>query len=167
MKTHVAALSALMSGGKVALIRFKRNEYAGMWGFLGGKPEPGEYVADAVVREVGEELGAECRFERIQAVVDVLIGPANDQFRLFMYMCELTPPASLEVKPLDIPEGEIGWFDLAGVEAIRSEMVPADYEILQSVAFGRKEGYFTCHISEPGPAGEVLHFAHLDTAVRA
>ena len=50
--------AAILRGGRVlAARRTAPPEAAGRWEFPGGKVEPGESPDDAVVREIGEELG--------------------------------------------------------------------------------------------------------------
>ncbi len=41
------------------LLLLRRSDGEDLWGFPGGAMEPGEAAADAVVREVGEEIGLE------------------------------------------------------------------------------------------------------------
>ena len=57
-KTVVAAL--LVDGGRVLACRRRADQdHPGKWEFPGGKVEPGESEADALRRELREELGVE------------------------------------------------------------------------------------------------------------
>jgi 8-oxo-dGTP pyrophosphatase MutT (NUDIX family) len=70
---YVAAIRArigtdlLLLPGVTAVIRegerflLARHAHSGLWSLIGGAVEPGEEPADAVVREVREETGAEIR----------------------------------------------------------------------------------------------------------
>ena len=58
------------SAGRILLLH--RNEVGGRWSFPGGAMDPGENVADAVVREVREEIGLEV--EPV-AVIGIYSGP--------------------------------------------------------------------------------------------
>jgi 8-oxo-dGTP diphosphatase len=54
--------AAVVDGGRLlAARRTTPSSAAGLWELPGGKVEPGEDPADAVVREIGEELGCEVR----------------------------------------------------------------------------------------------------------
>lgn len=54
---RLAVSAGVWRGDRVLLIRRARPPLAGLWTFPGGGVEPGERVADAVVREVLEETG--------------------------------------------------------------------------------------------------------------
>ena len=63
MKTVVAAL--IESGGKLRVCQRRRTDSFGlMWEFPGGKLEPGETPAQAIARELHEELGVIARIGR-------------------------------------------------------------------------------------------------------
>ena len=63
MKTVVAAL--IPSGGKLLVCQRRRTDSFGlMWEFPGGKLEPGETPAQAIARELHEELGVIARIGR-------------------------------------------------------------------------------------------------------
>jgi 8-oxo-dGTP diphosphatase len=61
----VVAGAAIVCDGRVlAARRTQPAEHAGRWEFPGGKVDPGESEADAVVREIREELGCEVEVVR-------------------------------------------------------------------------------------------------------
>lgn len=60
-RTLVVGAAILRDGAVLAARRTAPPEAAGRWEFPGGKVEPGESPEEALVREVGEELG--CRIE--------------------------------------------------------------------------------------------------------
>jgi len=62
--------AAIMENSKILLVKRKRPPEADHWGLPGGKVEPGERVEDAIVREIGEELGITIRLDRWICTVD-------------------------------------------------------------------------------------------------
>src|SRR2546427_731509 len=64
----VAAAVLIRADGQTLLAQRPRDKvYAGYWEFPGGKVESGEPVADALRREIREELGVEPLLERLDA----------------------------------------------------------------------------------------------------
>lgn len=58
----VAAAALVDVDGRVLLARRPEGkQLAGLWEFPGGKVEPGERPEDALIRELGEELGIEVK----------------------------------------------------------------------------------------------------------
>ncbi len=55
------AVAACIRDARGRILLVKRNEVTGLWGFPGGAVEPGESVAETVVREVREETGLEIK----------------------------------------------------------------------------------------------------------
>jgi ADP-ribose pyrophosphatase YjhB (NUDIX family) len=66
----VACVGAVVhdTAGRLLLIRRGQEPSRGLWSLPGGRVEPGETVAAAVVREVREETGLEVRPARIAGV---------------------------------------------------------------------------------------------------
>ncbi len=101
----VAACALVDVDGRVLITRRPEGKpLAGLWEFPGGKVEPGERPADALIRELAEELGIE--------VKDACLAPLTfashdyENFHLLMplFVCRRW---SGEVRPL---EGqEIAW----------------------------------------------------------
>jgi ADP-ribose pyrophosphatase YjhB (NUDIX family) len=67
----LAAVSAIVTdvAGRYLLVRRSRPPEAGRWALPGGRVEPGETLADAVIREVVEETGLAVRPGREVGVV--------------------------------------------------------------------------------------------------
>lgn len=67
-----AALAVLARADRVLLVRRANPPDAGLWGFPGGRIEPGERVADAAVRELHEETGIHATAGDVLTAVDVI-----------------------------------------------------------------------------------------------
>lgn len=74
-KTVSAELPTAIKLGVAVLIRneagwvlFERRSDCGLWGFPGGRIEPGESIRDAVIREVKEETGLTVEVSRLLGV---------------------------------------------------------------------------------------------------
>ena len=82
----VVGAAILRDGSVLAARRTTPAEAAGRWEFPGGKVEPGESPAAALVREIGEELGCEVE------VSGWLAGavPIGDHHELTVATCALT-----------------------------------------------------------------------------
>lgn len=117
--TEVVA-AAIVDGSRLLLAqRTRPPEFAGMWELPGGKVEDGETPAEALVRELREELGIEVvAGERVGADV-----PLNDELVLRAYRVEIVhgTPEALE-------HSAIRWFDAADLPA--ADLVPNDQEWL-------------------------------------
>src|SRR6476661_735156 len=81
----VVGAAVVRHGRVLATRRTHPPEAAGKWEFPGGKVEPGEDPDDAVVREIGEELGCEVR------VTGMLAGaqPVKPGYTLHVAVAEL------------------------------------------------------------------------------
>jgi 8-oxo-dGTP diphosphatase len=59
VKTIQVAAACILSGPKVLIARRSYGDLAGRWEFPGGKVEPGETSAQALVREIREEMAVD------------------------------------------------------------------------------------------------------------
>jgi 8-oxo-dGTP diphosphatase len=123
-KLVVAAL--IRDGGRVLVSR--RRAYHAMpllWEFPGGKVEPGESPAAALIREVREELGCSVRVDRIHEVV---FHPyAEFDLLMLVYACTITGgvPAPVEV-------AEVAWIEAARLPTL--DLLPADFPLARALA---------------------------------
>ena len=116
MPTQIVVAGALISDGRLLVAqRARPPELAGLWELPGGKVAPGESDADALARELREELGVDVEVgERIG--VDV---PLSETTVLRAYLVRLTGG---EVRALD--HRALRWTD--GAELRTLAWVPAD-----------------------------------------
>ncbi len=83
---NVAVGILMQSNGDVLMAqRPEGKPYAGYWEFPGGKVEPGEDIASALVREFQEELGIEITRAEAWCGVDYIYPHAH--VRLHFYIC--------------------------------------------------------------------------------
>ncbi|MCI2398486.1 NUDIX hydrolase [Aliiroseovarius subalbicans] len=54
---ELAALAVVLRGDAVLMVQRGKAPDRGLWGFPGGRVEPGETIARAVIRELAEETG--------------------------------------------------------------------------------------------------------------
>jgi ADP-ribose pyrophosphatase YjhB (NUDIX family) len=88
-----------------------RRSDTGRWALVGGIMEPGEDVADAVVREVLEETGVHVRPDRIVSVwtIPPFEYPNGDKASFVVTTFRCTP-LSGEAHVADDESLEVGWF---------------------------------------------------------
>jgi mutator protein MutT len=93
---------------------------AGLWEFPGGKPHAGEALAQALRREIAEELGTDARVGELIQTIDWTY--PDKRVRLHFFLCTITD----EPKPL---EGqEMQW--LTREELTQHEFPAADAALI-------------------------------------
>ena len=124
MPTQIVVAGALISDGRLLVAqRARPPELAGLWELPGGKVAPGESDAEALARELREELGVDVAIgERIGA--DVAL---STTMTLRAYLVHLTGG---QLRPLD--HRALRWTNRAELHTLA--WVPADTAWLPALA---------------------------------
>ena len=113
---RAAVLAVVVRGGEVLLVCRKNPPNAGAWGFPGGRVEPGEALAAAVVRELREETGVEARFLRVFDAADsIALAPDGGLEHHYVLVAGLCRWVAGEPVAAD-DAAAAAWFPLEGLE---------------------------------------------------
>jgi 8-oxo-dGTP diphosphatase len=126
--------AVIQRGGRILITRRPRGSHLeGYWEFPGGKPHPGETHAEALRREIAEELDVAATVgDRLHSVDWTY---PDRRVRLTFYQC------TVEGEPRPLEGQEMAW--VAPADLGRYAFPPADAQVLR-----RLEG------SAPAPDGE-------------
>ncbi len=124
VKQMEVVCGVLVSDGKVFIGRRRSRHANGVWEFPGGKVEAGESEADALARELKEELCVEAKVgEKLCTILDEQEGW---HLRVHAYLCHS------EQQPHDLcAHSEGRWVDPE--ELTQYAFQPADAPIIQNV----------------------------------
>jgi 8-oxo-dGTP diphosphatase len=129
LRTLNVAIAIIRREDRVMICRRKdEDSFGGYWEFPGGKVEPGEDPAGAVVREIREELG--CHVAITRALPRFLHDYGTVVIEMIPYVCALSPaspaPQAHEhvalawVAPADLPCYDLAAADLPVLAAYRT-----------------------------------------------
>jgi ADP-ribose pyrophosphatase YjhB (NUDIX family) len=104
-----AVIAVTWRARRVLLVRRHRAPNAGLWGFPGGKIEPGEPVLRAAERELAEETGLRGTARAAFEAVDV-IGAGTPPAYHYLLVAVLVDAATGDPVAADDVD-EAGWFD--------------------------------------------------------
>lgn len=120
----IVGAAILCEGRVLGCARAKPPEVAGMWEFPGGKVEPGESEAAALVRECAEELG-------VRVEVGARVGPdvplPNGRSLLRVYLARLVGAA----QPRALEHAEVRWLGVDELDQV--VWLPADRPIVAAL----------------------------------
>lgn len=122
---EVVAALILNTEGRVLAVKCPEHKHGGGWEFPGGKIEPGETAAEALVREINEELGVEIEVGELSYTVEWDY-PA---FHLRMY-CLVSRMIRGELQLRE--HAEARWLRADMLESV--DWLPADVAVLPHVA---------------------------------
>lgn len=121
--TVVVAAAIARDGRYLVARRTRPADVAGRWEFPGGKVEPGETEAQALAREIREELGVEI------AVGDRIPGewPLRDELVLQLYLATLVTGEPVPLEQHD----EIRWVAPSEFDSV--DWLPSDVDAVRSL----------------------------------
>ena len=101
--------AAILRDGRLLLVKRLRPPEAGTWSLPGGKVDFGEPVADAVRREIREEVGLEIELVRPLGLVE-LIGIDDQHWVSPIYLADAPTGEAVNGEPEKL--GGVEWFAL-------------------------------------------------------
>ncbi len=124
MRPVAAAIAVMLRARDVVLVQRRNPPDAGLWGYPGGKIEPGETIFAAVLRELHEETGLVGCTRRLLTPFDVFHHDGDGQllghFVLLPVLCSwVSGSAHAASDALDA-----GWFDIDGLEHRQATLSP-------------------------------------------
>lgn len=123
---RVVAGAVFDGRGRLLAAQKARGPRAGQWELPGGKVEDGESDADALRRELQEELGVDVAVHAFLTSVQHRYEDVH--IELVVHRCTIVDGAT----PRAIEHAALQWVDLAGVEAALA-WAAADHEVVLAV----------------------------------
>jgi ADP-ribose pyrophosphatase YjhB (NUDIX family) len=129
VKPGVGCGAAILEGGRLLLVKRLRAPEAGCWSLPGGKVDFGERAADAVRREIAEELGIEIELTRSLGFVEMI---GDEHWLSPVYEARIVSGAPVNAEPdkhsgvlwadLDAPPSPLALAAIAMLTAPRREV---------------------------------------------
>lgn len=128
---------------KNEILLVKSYKWPGLWVVMGGHIEWGESIADAVVREVKEELGLNVEFTKVIETVEFIFDPSFHNKKHFVGLqseCHVLGSGTPTIDNDEIQEAH--WFPLS-VAAKMSDILPITQKTIQKLIIDRSIRYNT------------------------
>ncbi len=137
MITVAAAL--IQQNGRVLICQRRCSDrFALKWEFPGGKVQPGESAAEALVRELAEELGVTAAIGQEVYRTRHRYAEHTDEFELIFFSVQLLPASSSAALDTQLPRNlafeQIEWAEPAALP--QYDFLPADRELISLLSSG-------------------------------
>ena len=142
------AISALISDGKILLVKRIKGDYVGLLALPGGKVEKDEHLSEAAVREIREESGIDSEFKcHLGFVSELLV--ENDIIikHLLLHICELSPKSTQITTG---QEGKLEWYPLSEIESMKDRIIPSDFLMIEKIITRKEGNYYNCVLEKVG-----------------
>jgi|UniRef100_A0A7C3QW12 8-oxo-dGTP diphosphatase len=120
------ACAVIVEGGRILAARRGNGRHAGKWEFPGGKIEPGETPEEALVRELGEELGIKAEIGLPLSVVRYRYREGEEVI-LHPYLVRLSGG-----RPASLVHDLLRWVEPSNIDKL--DWLAGDFPILEEVA---------------------------------
>lgn len=113
--------AAILNGDEICLLKRNKRPYKDYWGLIGGKVMMSESIKECALREVREETGLDCKFEKLVCVLNERVIEDEEVKHAFnIFFCKLIAENN-EVNCSE--EGELKWFSL---KKLPKDIIPSD-----------------------------------------
>src|SRR5579864_2888069 len=120
------AVALIVRNSKLLVCQRHRDDsHALQWEFPGGKVEPGESPAQALVRELREELGVDAMIGKELYRTRHRYGDSQSEFRLIFFQADVDDSASFQ----NLVFEKFEWTDISSLP--RYDFLEADKELVQ------------------------------------
>src|SRR4030067_2256524 len=112
--------------GEILLLKRKEDPHAGFWGLPGGQIEFGEYLEEAIIREIKEETNIDVEVVALRGLAHEILHKEKSDEKLahfLLWICELRP-SHFQAK--ESYEGQLKWFPLKTIAKYKSVLIPSD-----------------------------------------
>ncbi len=100
-------------------LRDEKKEHGGLWEFPGGKVESGETPANALIREIHEELGISLEASSLNPAGFAQSEPVHGKIPIVIMLYTVGPwNTKLSGEPQSLEGGGVGWFTPEEVESL-------------------------------------------------
>ena len=142
------ATSALISDGKVLLLKRQKNPYRGFWALPSGKVQKHEEMAQAAIRQVIDDTKITSQFKGYHGFVSKHLlenGKISHHFLLHLFSLE---PLTKEVTKTQ--QEFIKWFDLKHLGKMKRIIVPSDFMMIEKMIKKQEKNYYNCVLEKKG-----------------
>ncbi len=112
----------------ILALKRAKSPYAGLFCLPGGKVEYCEHPVAASLREVKEETGLECKFEKMLGVFSEVLETRNGK-KHFVIFVPLLSASSAAFTPSH--EGGLKWIAKSKWSEVEKEFIPSDWRIVR------------------------------------